>query len=83
MDRQLMAPEDLDTMGFGAGTDVTPIPEGKPQPDGQPEEIVAGLAAARKAKGGIFGIALPMSGKEAPSRIGGGLGGHGGMKGGS
>lgn len=54
MERGLMAQEDLDTLGFAA--DAAPTPSAAPAPVA-PEELVAGLGAARRAKMGIlFGM---------------------------
>jgi len=55
MERGLMAQEDLDTLGFAADAAPTPsLPESSPS---APEELVAGLGAARRAKMGIlFGM---------------------------
>lgn len=60
MQRNLMAQEDLDTLGFGKDSVVVPpTPEQLEAQRNKNNEIIAGLSAAKKAKGGFLGIALP------------------------
>jgi hypothetical protein len=73
-----MAKEDLDTLGFSKDIVVMPGPELETKSG----EIIAGLSSAKKGKGGIFGLPLPGSGYVAPKPAGG-LGGHGGIRGGT
>lgn len=54
MQRGLMAPEDLNSMGFDPAVAVVPGPDHAPVSG----EVVAGLTAARKPKGAMFGIGL-------------------------
>ena len=54
MQRGLMAPEDLNSMGFDPAVAVIPGPDRAPVSG----EVVAGLTAARKPKGAMFGIGL-------------------------
>lgn len=59
MNKNLMAPEDLGSLGFSEDRAVVP-----PVDDGgakSREPIIAGLAGAKKAKGGFLGITLPGS----------------------
>lgn len=59
MNKNLMAPEDLGTLGFSAERAVVPpVDDGG---DKSREPIIAGLAGAKKAKGGFLGISLPGS----------------------
>ena len=63
MERGLMAPEDLDTLGFAA--DAAPMPaQSIDSGVSGPTEVIAGLGAARRAKMGVlFGL-----GSSAPAQ---------------
>jgi hypothetical protein len=80
-----MAVEDLDTLGFNPAV-PPPLHPPHPQPARGPAgdhadggggegERVAGLDAAKRAKGGLFGFTLPGSG-DTPSGSGRRGGGH-------
>ena len=64
MDRGLMAKEDLTTLGFN---DSFPVKMDSSATAAEPGEVVAGLAAAAKKKGFMFGL-----GSGAPAQRGGG-----------
>jgi cytochrome c oxidase assembly protein subunit 19 len=64
MDGDLMAPEDLDTLGFGKDIRVSPAVDALPEP---PRETIAGLSAAKKGGGFLFGL----GGGQAAKRGGG------------
>lgn len=64
MEGDLMAPEDLDTLGFGK--DIAVVPSLQPAAP-QEQEIIAGLAAAKKGGGTLFGF-----GSGGPAKRGGG-----------
>jgi hypothetical protein len=55
-----MAPEDLDTLGFDPAVVVKPGPE---KPAEEPKEVIAGLSAASKKKGFIFGLGSGSAGR--------------------
>ncbi len=83
MSRNLMAPEDLDTLGFAADAAVVPPPQppaagGADGGEGERPKgpVIAGLTAARKAKGGFLGVALPGLGDAGPAPTGRRVGGH-------
>ena len=71
MQRGLMAPEDLDSLGFSPLHVVTPPPPPPPE-EGQaaPRERIAGMSAAKKQGGFIFGL----GGSSTGARGGGGHG---------
>lgn len=73
MDSGLMAREDLDSMGFAAA--AAPV-VGQASTTVERGERIAGMAAAGRAKGGLFGLTLPGSGDATPGtgRRGGGHG---------
>ena len=72
MQRGLMAPEDLDSLGFSPLHVVTPPPPPPPPEEGQaaPRERIAGMSAAKKQGGFIFGL----GGSSTGARGGGGHG---------
>jgi len=63
MHHNLMAPEDLNTLGFSKDAMVVPAAETKAVKG----EVIAGLSAAKKGKGGLLGLQLPGAGGSAGS----------------
>jgi hypothetical protein len=60
MTKNLMAQEDLDTLGFGKDAVVVPPTPEQLAEQKKGKEIIAGLAAAKKGgQGGFLGISLP------------------------
>jgi len=70
MQRGLMAPEDLDTLGFSPLHVVTPPPPPPGDAPAPPRERIAGMSAAKKQGGFIFGLGGSSTGAR-------GSGGHG------
>ena len=63
MEGDLMAPEDLDSLGFDSTVRVVPAPDA---PEGSASgggEVVAGLRSARKGGGLLFGLGGSSAGK--------------------